>query len=293
MEIPSYYRFTSLPRDIDLRLVEHRWMIALAAVGGLAAGAQSVLYGASSIMPLVGSALMGGVSVFLAWAIARELDPDHERAALVGGLVGGATMLVWGGPSILISGWVLVLLRLVARTTGLTPRPADTLAVVGVSLGLGLVRGADFLLLAAAGLALDGWLPPGQRYHKLAAVGLGFAWIVAEFAPLSPSSPEVALGILPWLGLGALAVAFLALTVRRWEVESRADRTPELLNPRRVHAGQALGVVLALGLPIARGSRGLLAQSALWAAMAGIVAYHLVRIGVSILRKDVRADSSG
>lgn len=284
MKIPGYFRYTSLPRDIDLALVEHRWMIALAMVASLAAGTQSVLAGASSILPVAGAGLSGGASVFLAWAIGREMDPDHPPSALVGGAIGGATMLVWGAPSILVSGWVLVLLRLVARTTGLAPRPFDTLILIGVSLGLGLVRGSDFILLAATGLALDGWLAPVHRNHRFAAAGLGFAWLATVFAQFSPSSVDVDLAILVWVGLGVIAVAFLALTLSRWEVEAQADRTPEPLKPRRVHAGQVLGVLLALGLPMARGSRGLLAQSALWAAMAGIAVFHMVWIGVSAVR---------
>ncbi len=287
MEIPSYYRFTSLPRDIDLALVEHRWMIVLAAAGGLAAGAQSALSGTSSFMTVLTAGLFGAASVFLAWAIGRELDPDHQRSALVGGLAGAVTMLLWGGPSILVSGWVLVLLRLIARTTGLSPRPADTLAVVAVSLGLGWVRGSGFLLLTAVGLALDGWLPPDQRNHKFAAVGLVLAWIVAQVAPLSASGGRDPLAFTIWAGLGAAAAAFLAVTVSRWQVEARADRTPERLNPQRVHAGQGLGVLLALGLPLAQGASGLRAQSALWAAILGIVVFHLLRVGVPAIRARV------
>lgn len=293
VEIPSYYRFTSLPRDIDLDLVEHRWMIVMAAGGGLAAVAQSALSGMSSIVQIAQAALIGAIGVFLAWAIARELDPDHQPSALVGGLAGGAAVLAWGAPSILVSGLALLLLRLVARTTGLTPRPADTITVVGLGLALGLVRDLNLLLVTAVGLALDGWLHPEHENHKYAAVGLALAGAVAQLAPLATQETVEPLGVAAWAGLGALAVLFLALVARRWQVEAPADRTGEPLTPERVHAGQGLGVLLAVGIALGEGERGLRALSVLWAAIAGIAIFHAVRVGISTIGTDERAGSGG
>jgi len=87
------------------------------------------------------------VGVFLAWAIARELDPDHPASAAIAIPLSFVLLLVLDPPSLLVSTGVLLGTRMAAGTVGTPLRPLD---VGGIILVAGLL-GMD--LIGAVGVA--------------------------------------------------------------------------------------------------------------------------------------------
>jgi hypothetical protein len=226
---------------------------------------------------LLESALWGigaGLAVFLAWALGRELDPDHDLSAFVGaGLVLIALLLV-GAPSLLLILWLLLVLRLVNRTTGLPAKTLDSFGVLGLGAWLtwqgywmvGLVTSVAFLL--------DGLLPPPLRRHLFVS-GLAFLATVI----LSIFHGEMAMETGPTMPVVissmTMAALFLVVIATSGNVKAVGDATLEPLIPRRVQTAQVLALLIALLLAWWDGASGVVALLPLWAVMIGVGLYRL------------------
>jgi len=266
-------RWTSIGRPVDPKWPTNRAIVILALVS--AAGV-AVARTALARQPLPESSLDGlvaGAAVFLAWALARELDPDHDLAAFVGALLAVPAVLLTGMPRFASVLLLLLALRIVNRTVGPVARPLDTIALLGLA---GWVAWSGdwvgcFVLFLA--LLLDGTLEVPHRPHLAAA---GAALALTGVAATRSGFPPLVSGA-SWITISALVLLLPFLRVMR---ESGAPRTltdvgATPLRGRRVRSAQALGllsVVLAVAL---EGETGLAAVSPAWAAVAGCGLYGL------------------
>lgn len=214
------------------------------------------------------------LTVFLVWALARELDPDRPATASIAAVLGGAAALWTGDTSIVGLTGVMLASRILVRTTGAAPLLTDVLWV-GVFVGA-LARDAYAWaagLAAAAALALDTSLPhpaPGRRLWLAGAIGLS----VTLTAVLSGAMPD------SWQPPSAavLAVAVIAtvavLTARSLPLVSTDDRRRPL-DPARLRSGRLL-VASALMLATLAGGTALGAATVpAWMAVAATgVASH-------------------
>jgi hypothetical protein len=226
---------------------------------------------------LLESALWGiGVSLalFLTWALGRELDPDHDLSAFVGaGLVLIALLLV-GAPSLLPTLWLLLVLRLVNRTTGLPAKTLDSLGVLG--LGTWLTWQGYWMtgLMTAVAFLLDGLLSPPLR-SSLFVSGLAFVTTVVLSIFHAGMAMESGPTMLAMVFSVVVAGLFLPVIATTRELEALGDATGEVLNPRRVQAAQVLALLTALLFAWWAGASGLITLLPLWAAMIGVGLYRL------------------
>jgi hypothetical protein len=192
---------TGIARIIDPRLRTHQFHMAIAVLAGLVVMAVELEKG-GSITEAIGPAANAGVTVFLAWAIAREVDPDETRTAnLAAGLAVVARLLA--GPGNLVA-LVMFLLatRIVVRSTGLKPTILDGLLFLPAAAFLAgrAVTGWMAALTLAYALAHDHRLPdPAGSYSLIAAFlvsatasagvilsgAFGSEWVAPAAAPLA------------------------------------------------------------------------------------------------------------
>jgi hypothetical protein len=231
---------------------------------------------------LRGTALLEGVNwgvsasftIFLAWALGRELDPDHDLSAFVGAGLSLVLLLVVEAPSLMVILWLLLVLRLVNRTVGIPARPLDSLGVLG--LGAWLTWQGDWIvgLVTACAFLLDGLLSPPLRYHLFVS---GLAFVAAVVLTVfqgglvkggGPTTPAAISSL-------AMAVLFLVVIATSRELQAVGDATGEPLRPRRVQAAQGLALATALLFAWWAGTSGVLALLPLWAAILGVGLYRL------------------
>jgi hypothetical protein len=184
-------------------------------------------------------------------------------------------LLLLDAPSLLLILWLLLVVRLVNRTTGLPAKALDSLGVLGLGTWLtwqgywmvGLVTSIAFLV--------DGLLPPPLR-RQLFASGLAFLATVL----LSIFHGGMAMGSGTTMLVVVLSIVvtglFLSVIATTREVEAVGDATAEALNPRRVQAAQVLALFTALLFAWWDGVSGMVALLPLWAAMIGVGLYRLV-----------------
>ncbi|MBK1705196.1 hypothetical protein [Halochromatium glycolicum] len=274
---------SGLARPIDLDHPTNRWIGALTLVI-LISGTLIAALAGQGWLAAIGWSALAALAFFLAWALARELDPDAELAAFV---AAGFTLPALAAAGL---GWlplpdlaalflILLALRVVNRTTGLAATLPDTVGVLGLGLWLGYEANPIYLALAVAALLIDGLLGRPDIRRLLLAGGaalVGVLLLSFTDAPLSDSL--LARALAPVALLAGLLIAALFATVIRaaGQIQSHTDDTDEPLSSRRVRAGQGLALLTGLGLTLWHGYAGLFGLLPLWAAMAGTGASRLV-----------------
>ena len=264
-------RFTSIGRPIDRAYPTNR------AIAGLTLAVAVVGFAfrrwtGSAPLEAFGWSLIVAAGFFLAWAVARELDPDHDRSAFAAAALSLPAAIVLGPPDVAAVVLVLLLLRVVNRTVGPPARPLDTLGILAF-VGVAVWRGHLALAgVAVVALLLDALLRPPHRLH-LAAVGaalglLGVGLGRDAWEPVRLAS----IPLLVWVAVAA-ALPFLSLIRGSGNPESLPDTGGEPLSGLRVRAAQWLGLGAVVATVLVEGQAGLAALSPAWAALAGTGLY--------------------
>lgn len=268
---------STIGRPLDFEYPTNR-AIGLLSLLVIAAGSVFRLATGLPLLFSLGWGLSAGITVFLAWAVTRELDPDRELAAFVSAglaLIG----VFWGGrANLALAFWALLALRMVNHTTGLSATVGDSLGLIGLggwltyrgNWGLGLIAVVVFLV--------DAYLPRGKnRQWALAGlsalVGLLARGLGNQIWPAEN---------LPWphlLGAAAFTGIFLLVILDTDSVKSTCDRTSEIMQPVRIQAGQVLTLIIVVEYLIWQGSPGLWGALPLSAALLGAVLYRIYEMG--------------
>lgn len=236
---------THLGRPVDVEYPTNR---AIAIVTGLSlAGFLAWRLVAGEAFPdALASAGRSAIAVFLAWALAREVDPVGERAAYVGtALAVVALVVVPAPPDLAAAFWTLFVLRVVNRTTGERATWLDTLLLLGLTAwgafdALALVGG-----ISAVAFALDGFLPPAPLVrHRVAAIVAAAVGVASWFV----GPPDYAVASLDPRVLGGAVllggIAFVVRVVVPGPGHAVADVGSGPLDARRVRSAQLLALVL-------------------------------------------------
>jgi hypothetical protein len=152
------FRFSGLARPIDPAYPTNKAVLLFAPVVFLL-GALYAYFGGAALVEILLAGLNAALLLFFAWALTRELTPDDNAA---GFLAVGIALVAWprvGPQSILTLAAIMVVARVVNRSTG---KPATILDSVLVSLGLGAMAwftSWTFGLIGALACSLDAILP--------------------------------------------------------------------------------------------------------------------------------------
>jgi hypothetical protein len=264
---------TSLARPLDLTYPTNKAIAVLSLLVFGGGGTLVWMAGSSSVLGSVSKGFIAALAFFLAWAIARELDPDYDLSAFVAAGLALIGMIFWGLPRILVLLWVLLMARLVNRTTGLPARRLDSVALL-VLAGWLTFTGSIFVgLITALAFFLDSRLPKPQHQHVLFAgmqmLIVGISVYVNGFA--------VGDGTVALTGAGAvvlISVLFLVVIMDSKDVRAGGDQTGDVLDPVRVQSAQVLALSTALLSTVWNGTPGIVAILPLWAAILSTAVYR-------------------
>lgn len=233
-DLPPPLRASALARAIDFSDPSNRFAVAGTAGSVAAARLSGRAWGA---------ALEIGTAGFLAWATARELDPDHPDTANAALPLAVLAALLGDVPHPLAGLGVLSGLRALAGTVGNAPTPLDLAALTGEAALSGWLGDRIAALVPGAALSLSvlpddvlqapGWAP----------------WLTAA-AGLFPSGGRAGRG--RSVPTDVLTLAALGLTMALTAPEalrSRRDRSPLAVSAERVRLARLLAIgTLGAGL---------------------------------------------
>lgn len=240
------YQYTSIGRPLDPAWPTNQAVLALLPVAA-ALGAALAWAGGEAVPAIVAAALRFALSLFVAWALARELDPDDQSAAFISLGLGVLVAVAAGSPGLLTAFATLGLVRLVNRSTGLAARKSDSLVLLLLSIGtIYWTASPLFGAVAALAFALDGSLRDPQRHQwvfALVSLGGTVVYMVDHDLGLGPvSAPD---SLFEWLSVLFLLMFALYVALTR-KVRSRGDVGDRPLDPSRVRGGMAIGLLAAL-----------------------------------------------
>lgn len=261
---------TSLGRSVDLNYPSNVFAVAGSAVAGTLAFGVSL---GDGFPTAAAGGIVVGLAAFVAWAIGRELDPDHPAAAAVALVIAGAAAL-FDRPALLAVFGVLLAARLAVGSTGLRPTPIDRAVLVAVAVALGTQAVAwPALVVLVVAIVMRGKsiaLP-----LSMAVVGAAGAIVLAEAPEWTVPDPW------QWAFLGAALVSGVAGAA----LASAPTSMDDLGAPIALGALRAARVAAVLAVA---GTGALLGGSAA-GAMAPVSGALIAACCTSLLRNRARA----
>jgi hypothetical protein len=261
-----------LGRPMDFRLLSNRLSVALPLAAGAVAGLVSLLSD-GSLADAVRAGVAAGGSAFLAWAVTRELSPDHPVAASLAAIAAPWATIV-GSPALAVVAVWLLALRVVAGTTGAAPYAVDMIGVgvfaIWASTSVGGAPQALFALVAvASSTAFD------ARSRRTVLVGSAMAgvacFIAARLAGVLTLPEPWRADATWWLGAVTLTTA-AAVLVR---VESATDRRPVPIDTGRVRVAIGWAALACVTAVVWLGPIGMASMAPLAAALAVTAAFAI------------------
>lgn len=262
-------QLSTIARPVDPSYPTNRAIIILIL---LVFAGTSLYRGADSPEAFI-SGLVAAVVVFLAWAIARELDPDPEYAAFLPAAISIPLLVFIPVHGLLAPLFLLLLLRVVNRTTGLPAGVLDSAALLLLS---GWLVHTGFWIAGPAAVAaflLDWRLRSGNPRQIWFAAGT----LLVMLAILMRGGGGLAGADLPAsheLLLLAAPLLFGIVILRGAPIRSRDDRGHGVLDEMRVQAARVLGLTVVL-VSVAAGAINLIFPA--WAALVGLGIYGAIR----------------
>jgi hypothetical protein len=267
-------------RRLDFTYPTNRLIIVLAIGTGILFGGWFMLIHHTHLWEAIEAGFIGGAGGFLAWALSRELDPDHDLSAFVS--TGLVVVLLFGQVlaeslhTLDIWGLVVVLFlcRFLSRIKGLRGSITDSLVLLGVmviavSLGTPWVLG----IMVAAGFGLDARLDAKQKPQIFFA---GVALIIAILGLTQQSADSDSLSSPMLLLLGGFGLGFAWFIWHTRTFTSQPDKPNRYpLQPHRIRLTMSLALLGSIGTVLWGGVDVFYGWLPLWASLGGITLYAL------------------
>lgn len=279
----NIYRYSGIARPVDFNYPTNRLIALLAAVALLAGIAIGVIQG-----QVVGKILLLGLhfalTVFLTWALAREVDP-HEPYSAFGAVALASAGFVWGiRPDLMSIALMMATARILIGSCSREATLLDRLTVAAGAAWLAFVQHQGLVVvMVSVAFLLDGVLQPAKRI-SLPLSGLILAMAIASFY-LWPPIPNISTSVLnAKLLLLGLFVVYMFIAYRRQPAPSDNEYTS--IAPGRL---LALHVVLLVWVVFALPLYGQGAINKLLIVWAVIAAASIYAIALAMVRKKARA----
>lgn len=267
-------KISSISRPLDMNYPSNK-LISLLGVVVAVLGAVSQSTRGFSFLDSASWGIQAGLTVFLSWALSRELDPDYPNSAALSAAISILGITFFFLPSLGTIFWLLLLLRILNRSTGLQPTLLDLIGLLGLAVWISLDGSWQYLAATAAALLVDNLLSEKENsrliFSALAALSAGLLSIFRQNARLFPAD----ITWYPFLIILAVAVLFLPVILRSRKVSSRCDQTQERIQPRRVQLCQLFALLIGLISVVWQGPSALLDLYPLWAAFLGSFLFYL------------------
>lgn len=220
----------------------------------------------------LGDGVMMFLAIFLSWAIAREVDPDHAGSAnLAAVLTFFVACFNLPGLQVLLGEMfvLMLMLRILIRSTGPKATVLDLLLTLALGLFVG-VWSASWVLLAllAATFLLDFVLPDGNELSIWPGAAALMTWaLVWVFMPSSTKAGQDWSLVILILMVLVCVIFCLWVYVSPVKLKFRTDLLGSELSLPRLRMGRLLFVLFALMMSLYLGPQGAVGLAALWAVV--------------------------
>lgn len=223
------------------------------------------------------SAVIATLSVFWAWAMAREIDPQEQLSAFVAAsLVTIAVFIVDVRFNLIVLFYMMSMTRILNRSVGLPATLLDSIVLLVFTGVVGFFGSWIYAMMGATAFLLDSLLPDRDRKHLLFA-GLSTVIMIAAFimqtgtlSPILPTTEFI-------MGIVAVTFIFIPIIVKSRHVDAVCDVNSEPLLPIRVQAAQVIALLFGYHVALWQGNIGILEFLPLWLTIAGVSLFPLIK----------------
>lgn len=266
------YRITSINRPLDPnyptnRLILITGIVVIAIASLFHFGINNTVF-ASMIYGLKSS-----IAIFLVWAISREVDPDHEIAAFVPVVLSFVPVIIYGMQPLIALYWLLLISRIVNRSTGLKSGIFDTITAILITFYLSYEITWIFGILTASALFIDSRIDDFEKVNLFASIIMAATTL---FAITQKGDILIAeFSLIRALALSSMALLFFYPLLNLERPQSKGDKTGEPLEAVRVKTAMVL-LLLTTILFVLTDSAYTASWPVIWCIAAGIGMYRLI-----------------
>lgn len=265
-------KLTNLGRPINQEYFPNVMIVVVSIITIASGSVYSIISGEVVTYAMIFGFAMG-VSVFLCWAISREIDPDNDYSAFVQLPITIWGMLYYGIPNIFAILLILHLMRIVTRSSGLHATWFES--IVWFLFGSTLLYLGDYIAGLAMGAAfiLDGLLKNPLKRHLYFGAASVLLTIIWSYMSGHLSFLQ---NINSWEIITAAVVtfAFIPVILSSGNPVSLLDTEDETFDGRRVQSAQLLLLLTAIGYMVFVGQDGLKLTYPLWTVLIGVTGYR-------------------
>ena len=265
-------QFTHLGRPVDLTYPTNQAIVVISVSTLIIATMRGILTHSLLLTDgLLQGAQLGG-AVFLAWAIARETDPDGEILAFF--VIPPTLLLIYwlGPPDFGLLFLLLLIMRVVNRTIGLTAKPVDVLVLLLLTYWLAYDGAWYITFCVAIAFALDSFMVQPHPSHRWVAILLAIGTMVLFYTTEGLYNPTLSAFSL-WLVIAGI-LGTIAMLLFTPQIQSKSDNG-RLIHLQRLQATWLLTLLLAL-LTVCFNSNGFTTLSPVWAVLIVLGTYRFV-----------------
>jgi hypothetical protein len=270
---------SGLARSIHLSHATVRFAAIVTVVVGAAAGAITLALG-DGPADAVQMGILAGGAAFIAWALTREIAPDHPITAGAAAVLSPA-LLIAGPVDLLVAGLLILPVRIVAGTTGrdLTLIDIGALAVGAAALSF-RESGVAVALLLGLAPAASAWWARGSRRLLIGSSCVIATGVVALTLFLADHDPWVApVGFERGILLGGLAAGLVAAWVVPPVTSPVDSRKGGRVLTLRIRLARLAALVAGVSTALWAGGTGVMALGPAWVALAVTAVSSIATLG--------------
>ena len=263
-------KISSLSRPLDMDYPDNRLIVLLCVMIFIASVLFRMLSG-DNLLPGIIWSIRAALSVFFAWALTKEIDPDHPESAMIAAGIGISGLFLFNYPSLLIALLLVSLFRMVNRTVGVPLTLYDSILIVITGIYLAYTGKWMYGIVMSIAFFMDAILTkPVKRHFLFASISLiaGLFGFHGESIEIGPISGYYVIALL------LLTLFFIFRIVLAEKSHSISDRSGDPLSDKRILATCIVALITGL-LAVPEGLTSIAETFPLWAAISGIIVFDI------------------
>ncbi len=271
-------QFSALARPLDM---SYRSNLVIASVNLLVLLAAFVYqwgYLDTEFWESVWWSIQAALSVFLAWALGREIDPDINTTAFLAAPISLAFFYIFGSFNWVLLLAFLMMLRVTSHICGQSVKPTDAILCLGL-VGYLCWQGHTLIGFAfTAAFLADSRLAPAHKASQwYALIALLITIISLLFFPTALAEHTFQFSGWWVAGIALVSLIFIGVIITYQRPGSTEDYREEMLNGRRMQVAQLIILTTGLLIYLGQDFTHTLAIAPVWAVILSADLVHLLR----------------
>ena len=269
-------RISGVGRPLSFKHLTNRAIIIIVTSVFILGTLTKLVMGDSLVVSVVW-AFGAAASIFFAWAIARELDPDSNVSALISATLMLAALFFVGLPALLTLFWFLLVIRILNRITGIAPKPLDLAVVIILAVVLSWQELWLYCLMTGLILYINSYMDGEKKkgiilFVIVLSLGITSAFLGNAFSITIEISTE-AIAVVTLFTL-----LYIPVICTRTKLKSLTDITKEPVSVFRMRVTRITVVVVGILVAIIQGYSGFNDLIPLWTSIGGIIIWNIYQL---------------